>query len=132
MAKTGLKQLLTEIFSWWSGSTWGTRLWISRHADYVGSDENGNRYYQDRKSDRRYITYAGDSDASTIGTGWHGWIHHRTNIIPTQDKYVPRAWEKPREPNLTGTAEAYRPEGSLLNKGERPRVTGDYEAWSPE
>ena len=26
----------------------------------------------------------------------------------------------------------YRPDGSLLNKGERPRVTGDYDAWSPE
>jgi NADH:ubiquinone oxidoreductase subunit len=27
---------------------------------------------------------------------------------------------------------AYRPDGSLINKGERPRVTGDYDAWSPE
>jgi NADH:ubiquinone oxidoreductase subunit len=27
---------------------------------------------------------------------------------------------------------AYRPDGSLLSKGERPRVTGDYDAWSPE
>ncbi|MGN6100847.1 MAG: NADH:ubiquinone oxidoreductase subunit NDUFA12, partial [Devosia sp.] len=27
---------------------------------------------------------------------------------------------------------AYHPDGSLLNKGERPRVTGDYDAWSPE
>ena len=24
------------------------------------------------------------------------------------------------------------PDGSLLSKGERPRVTGDYDAWSPE
>ena len=44
----------------------------------------------------------------------------------------PHPWQKPHVPNLTGTALAYRPDGSLLNKGERPRVTGDYDAWSPE
>ena len=33
---------------------------------------------------------------------------------------------------LTGTPLAYRPDGSLLASGERPRVTGDYDAWSPE
>ncbi len=132
VAKTGIKQFLTEIFSWWSGQTWGTRLTIRRFGEFVGTDENGNRYYQDVKRGRRYITYNGEADASSIGIGWHGWIHHRTDVIPTHDKYVPRSWEKPREPNKTGSAEAYRPEGSLLNKGERPRVTGDYEAWSPE
>jgi NADH:ubiquinone oxidoreductase subunit len=32
---------------------------------------------------------------------------------------------------MTGTAEAYRPEGSTLASGKRPPATGDYEAWSP-
>ena len=59
-------------------------------------------------------------------------MHHRTDVVPTDAKYAPRAWEKPHEANLTGTAAASRPDGSLLNKGERPRVTGDYNAWSPE
>lgn len=132
MAKTGIKQFLTEIFSWWSGATWGTRLSIWRTGDYVGSDEAGNRYYHDTKANRRYVTYNGDADASKIGPGWHGWMHFRTDILPTQAKYAPRQWEQPHQPNLTGTAAAYRPDGSLLNKGERPRVTGDYDAWSPE
>ena len=133
MAKSGIKQFLTEIFSWWSGQTWGTRLWIWRFGDYVGSDEFGNKYYQDRKADRRYVTYgSGYADASSIPPGWHGWMHHRTDVVPTDAKYAARAWEKPHEPNMTGTAAAYRPDGSLLNKGERPRVTGDYQAWSPE
>ena len=133
MAKSGIKQFLTEIFSWWGGNTWGTRLWIRRFGDYVGSDEFGNRYYQDRKANRRYVTYAGGfADASSIPPGWHGWMHHRSDVVPANAKYEPRAWEKPHQPNLTGTAAAYRPDGSLLNKGERPRVTGDYQAWSPE
>lgn len=132
MAKSGIKKFLSEIFVWWNGQTWGTRLWISRFGEYVGSDEFGNKYYQDRKADRRYVTYNGYADASTIGQGWHGWMHHRTDVVPTKDNYVAKSWEKPHEANLTGTAAAYRPDGSLLNKGERPRVTGDYDAWSPE
>jgi NADH:ubiquinone oxidoreductase subunit len=132
VAKSGIKQFLTEIFSWWSGNTWGTRLWVRRFGDLVGTDEFGNQYYQDRKADRRYVTYAGPADASAIPPGWHGWIHHRTDVIPSDSGYQKREWEKPHQPNLTGTAEAYRPDGSLLNKGERPRVTGDYQAWSPE
>jgi NADH:ubiquinone oxidoreductase subunit len=132
LAKSGIKQFLTEIFSWWSGQTWGTRLWIWRFGDYVGSDEFGNKYYQDRKADRRYVTYAGYADASTIGQGWHGWMHHRTDVVPNKANYVAKSWELPHEANLTGTAAAYRPDGSLLSKGERPRVTGDYDAWSPE
>ena len=127
-----MKQFLSEIFSWWSGQTWGTRLWIKRFGAYVGSDDAGNRYFLDAKHGRRYVTYNGVADASSIGPGWHGWMHFRTDVIPTQAKYVAHAWEQPHQPNLTGTAAAYRPDGSLLAKGERPRVTGDYQAWSPE
>jgi NADH:ubiquinone oxidoreductase subunit len=132
VAQSGIKQVLAKTFTWWSGQTWGTQLWVARFGKYVGSDEFGNKYYQDKKADRRYVTYSGYADASSIPPGWHGWMHHRTDVVPSQAKYVARAWEKPHEPNLTGTAEAYRPDGSLLNKGERPRVTGDYTAWSPE
>jgi NADH:ubiquinone oxidoreductase subunit len=52
--------------------------------------------------------------------------------LPTESGYTPYPWQKPHQPNYTGSALAYRPDGSLLNKGERPRVTGDYDAWSPE
>jgi NADH:ubiquinone oxidoreductase subunit len=34
-------------------------------------------------------------------------------------------------PNPTGTPAAYRPRGSILASGERPKATGDYEAWTP-
>lgn len=132
MAQSGIKQFLAKTFTWWSGQTWGTQLWIWRFGEYVGSDEFGNKYYQDKKAKRRYVTYNGYADASRIPPGWYGWMSQRTDVIPTKANYVPHSWEKPHTANLTGTAEAYRPDGSLLNKGERPRVTGDYDAWSPE
>jgi NADH:ubiquinone oxidoreductase subunit len=139
MADGGWKEFLIEIFAWWRGNTWGTRLWTRTRGTYVGSDSNGNRYFLGKGKrgphgvPRRMVVYAGgDADPTTIPPGWYGWMHYRTNEVPTDESYTPRAWEKPHERNLTGTALAYRPDGSLLNKGERPRVTGDYDAWSPE
>lgn len=135
------KNFLIEILAWWRGNSWGTRLWISRHGEYVGSDENGNRYYRSKKGEkpgpngveRRMVIYANaDSEPSTIPPGWHGWMHYRTALPPTEETYTAKSWQKPHEPNLTGTARAYRPAGSLLAEGERKRVSADYDAWSPE
>jgi NADH:ubiquinone oxidoreductase subunit len=58
-------------------------------------------------------------------------MHRRTDIPPTEDTYVPREWEKPHRPNLTGTAAAYRPRGSVVRPEKRQEVTGDYEPWTP-
>jgi NADH:ubiquinone oxidoreductase subunit len=64
--------------------------------------------------------------------GWYGWLHHTVATPPTQEKYTPREWQKPFEPNFTGTPQAWRPPGSILAAGTRPPATGDYEAWTPE
>ena len=130
--RDGIGQFLAEIFVWWHGQTWGTRLALWLGFDQVGEDQFGNRYWAERKGRRRWVTYNGPAEASAIPPGWHAWMHYRAELPPTEERYVPRAWEKPHQPNLTGTPYAYRPDGSLLAKGERPRVTGDYEAWSPE
>jgi len=132
VAKSGIKTLFPEFFAWWKSATWGTRLSIWRSAQQVGVDEFGNTYFWDRKNDRRYVIYEGDADPSKIPSGWYGWIHHRLHELPTEQNYTPREWEKPHLRNMTGTAQAYRPEGSLLKSGQRPRVTGDYDAWSPD
>jgi NADH:ubiquinone oxidoreductase subunit len=58
-------------------------------------------------------------------------MHHRVDTPPSKESYTPREWQKPHVQNLTGTAGAYRPQGSVLGVGERPRVTGDYDAWTP-
>jgi NADH:ubiquinone oxidoreductase subunit len=124
-----MKKLLLEAFTWWNGQTLGTRFWTWRKGDFVGEDETGNRYYREKNGKRRWVIYNGLAEASRIPPGWHGWMHHRTDEIPAA--YQPREWQRPHEPNLTGTAEAYRPPGSILHA--RPRIPGepDYEPWRP-
>ena len=50
---------------------------------------------------------------------------------PPAEDYKPREWQKPHQPNLTGTGAAYRPKGSIIGQDRRPQVTGDYDAWTP-
>lgn len=132
MANSGFKQFFFELFGWWNKQTFSTRVFTAMRGVKVGEDELGNVYYQGKKDGRRWVIYDGPADASAIPPGWHGWIHYRTDVPPSQADYTPREWEKPHQPNMTGTTLAYRPDGSILNPQTRPRVTGDYDAWSPE
>ena len=126
-----MKDLLLQIFTWWNGQTMGTRFWTWRKGEFVGEDENGNCYYRERGGDRRWVIYNGDAEASRIPPGWHGWMHYRTDVAPSEEEYAAHEWEKPHEPNHTGTPGAYRPPGSILTPERRPEVTGDYEPWTP-
>ena len=130
-----MKNLLLQIFTWWSGQTIGTRFHTWRHGERVGEDEFGNVYYQGGKDSegrtRRWVIYKGYAEASAIPPGWHGWMHHRTDTPPSRENYPVRDWEKTHRANPTGTPFAYRPKGSIAAGGERPRVTGDYDAWTP-
>lgn len=123
--------LLYEIFTWWNGQTMGTRFFTWRKGVFVGKDSVGNSYYTERGGSRRWVIYNGEADASAIPPGWHGWMHHRVDTPPTQESYRPRDWELAHKPNMTGTAAAYRPQGSILTPESRPAATGDYDAWTP-
>jgi NADH:ubiquinone oxidoreductase subunit len=123
--------LFSEIFVWWDRQTMGTRLFTWRKGERVGEDGQGNVYYRERGGERRWVIYAGAAEASRVPPEWHGWLHRVVDEPPGEGGIVARPWEKPHRPNMTGTAEAYRPEGSTLASGKRPPATGDYEAWSP-
>jgi NADH:ubiquinone oxidoreductase subunit len=131
---------LTELFTWWNGQTMGTRWFTRRKGEKVGTDEFGNTYYRTPDKactaggfpERRWVVYNGYAEASAIPAGWHGWMHHRVENPPSQTNYTPRAWQKPHQANLTGSAAAYRPKGSIVGADQRPRSTGDYEAWTPQ
>ena len=49
---------------------------------------------------------------------------------PTEAPLLRKAWEKPHRENLTGTALAYAPPGSI--RQPEPKARTDYEAWQPE
>ena len=124
-----MKLFLLKIFTWWNGQTFGTQLWTWRFGELVGADEQGNRYYRTkgRKIDpslgfeRRWVVYNGYAEATRVPPSWHGWLHHTVDVPPTEEAYTPHEWEKPHIPNMTGTPAAYRPPGSTLASGRRPR-----------
>ena len=130
-----MNNFLVQMFTWWNGATVATRFHTWRNGTRVGEDEFGNVYYQGGTDSegrtRRWVIYNGPAEASAIPSGWHGWMHHRTNVSPADESYKPREWQKEHRPNMTGTSEAYRPKGSQLNPEQRPTVTGDYDAWTP-
>ncbi len=134
-----MKTFFLGIFTWWNSATWGTFWWTWLYGELVGTDAQGNRYYRtdrgrvekDFQFERRWVIYNGLAEPSRIGPDWHGWLHHTVDIPPTMDGYKARDWEKPHRPNYTGTPQAWRPRGSTLAGGKRPRATGDYKAWSP-
>jgi NADH:ubiquinone oxidoreductase subunit len=131
--------IFSEIFSWWGGNTWGTRWTIWKQGSLVGTDEFGNHYYVQRRGPpgphgkpRRWVTYTDLADASKVPPEWHGWLHFTTDTPPTDEQYAAKPWQKPHQMNLTGTAGAHRPAGSILGTGRRPKATGDYKAWRPK
>lgn len=131
-------EFLKQFFTWWNGQTLGTRFFTWRKGEFVGSDETGNRYYRaksaipDSIAERRWVIYHGYAEASAIPPGWHGWMHHRTDTPPSQATYSPRQWQQPHQANMTGSAGAYRPPGSIVGSTRPAPAEPDYQAWKPE
>jgi len=126
MAKLSLKQFLTNFYI---RAPW-------RRGILVGTDELGNRYFRSAKAGQwgrepRWVLYASEDEASLVPPEWHGWLHHRSDALPTEQPPVKRPWLKPHLPNATGTDAAYRPPGHTLEGGRRAPATGDYQAWTP-
>ncbi len=113
--------------------TIGTRIFTWLHGRLVGRDSAGNAYYEEKKpragqASRRWVMFAGAPEASKVPAEWHSWLHYTTDTALPEHK---RAWQKPHQPNPTGTAESYRPPGHDYQGGKRAAATGDYEAWTP-
>lgn len=115
-------------------SEFGTRLqtWLS--GVEVGKDQFGNRYYRERKTppgvrERRWVIYAGEPEASAVPPEWHIWLHHTADAPIPEQSPLHKSWQRPYQPNQTGTNAAYFPPGH--DGGKRAKATGDYEAWTP-
>ena len=113
-----------------------TLMTLKLTATEVGTDQFGNRYYEERRSragkpPRRYVRYNGIVEASKVPADWHGWLHHTESTPPPAGGYDKHLWQLEHQPNVTGTNHAYRPDGHMLKGGKRKPATGDYEPWSP-
>ncbi|MEM8856170.1 MAG: NADH:ubiquinone oxidoreductase subunit NDUFA12, partial [Pseudomonadota bacterium] len=121
MAQSFSRRFL-QIFTWWHGTTWGTSFTTWLRGEAVGKDEYGNQYYRSRKGkvdpalgvERRWVIYNGVADPTTIPPGWYRWMHHLGDTPQTENSYVAKHWEKPQEPNHSGSAAAHRHQGSFL------------------
>ncbi|MGB0087018.1 MAG: NADH:ubiquinone oxidoreductase subunit NDUFA12 [Rhodomicrobiaceae bacterium] len=129
--------LFNDLFTWWHGTTLSTRLYTQKHGRFIGEDGFGNKYYEDKSGlgpagrPRRWVIYNGEAEASKVPPEWHGWLHYIVDEPPSSG-YQPKSWQKPHVENRTGTAEAYRPPGSILNPTRRRVAAPDYESWRPE
>ncbi|WP_299777147.1 NADH:ubiquinone oxidoreductase subunit NDUFA12 [uncultured Roseobacter sp.] len=126
----GLLTSILRAVTWWNGQTLNTQLWTWRKGIKVGEDSQGNIFYENKDKSRRWVIYNGEAEASRIDPEWHGWLHRTWEAAPTEAPLPRKSWEKPHQENLTGTALAYAPKGSIRRSDPAPR--SDYEAWSPE
>ena len=114
----------------------GMRLLIWLLGEHFGSDDGGNRYYRGRGRhragrERRWVKYNGAPEATKVPPRWHAWLHHTTDEVPSPTEGDRRPWQREHQPNLTATADAYRPPGHVLKGGRRAATTGDYQPWEP-
>ncbi len=116
-------------------------LYSALHGKRVGTDALGNIYYRGKPRandrfagkprERRWVIYKDAPEASLVPPEWHGWLHHQTDRVPDSANAHRKAWQKPHQPNLTGSDQTYLPPGHAARGGHRDSATGDYQPWQP-
>ena len=116
---------LKQIFTWWHKQTVGTFIYTIFTGKFSGEDQFGNKYYSNSKG-KRWVIYSRETEASKIPAEWHLWIHFliKTRPVNNLNKFK---WQKKHEENLTGTENAYKPDG-VLSSDSKKNVK-KYESW---
>lgn len=122
-------RFILSLITWYHSATLGTRLFTRFRGEKVGEDDQGNVYYRNADDSKRWVIYAGEPLASKVPAEWHGWLHNTFKDTPDERPLPHKTWEKPHLGNLTGSAAAYHPAGSMLRPD--PVERADYEAWQP-
>ena len=113
---------LKLIFTWWNRQTFGTFLKTLFFGNFVGSDEQGNKYYQSKKNER-WVVYASEIEATKITSEWYLWMHYTIDKIP-DNKGVKYVWQKKHLENQTGTKNSFKP--VKIRKND---IKKKYETW---
>ena len=119
--------MIKQIFTWWNSQTLGTFIYTLFFGKYVGKDDLGNKYYENKRKQRRWVIYSGEINASKITADWYSWIHHISNTTPEEKKLEKFSLQKPHEENKTGTDKAYKP--NKITKKEKSFKK--YDSWKP-
>ena len=118
---------LKQIFTWWHRQTVGTFIYTLFLGKLIGTDQFGNKYYSSSKG-KRWVIYKDNIESSKIPPEWHSWIHFLVEKKPSNnvEKF---SWQKIHQENMSGTKEAYRPDGSLTSNSKKD--IKKYETWNP-
>lgn len=114
----------------------GTIIYTWLKGNYVGTDQDGNKYYSNNKniysrSAKRWVIFKGEIEASRVPPHWHTWLHKMTDEPPINYNHTYN-WQKKHESNKTGTSEAYYPSSHPLSKSSKNyRPKPDYDSWKP-
>ena len=120
-----MMHFLKQIFTWWHKQTVGTLIYTIFTGKFSGKDQFGNKYYSNSKG-KRWVIYKNNIEASKIPPEWHAWIHFLTRSTPS-DNAKKFSWQKQHQENLTGTKNAYKPEGSLFS--DLKKNIKKYDTW---
>ncbi|RZF42424.1 hypothetical protein LSTR_LSTR011562 [Laodelphax striatellus] len=91
----------------------------------IGEDQYGNRYFENNRYFRganRWVEYNPDVfldyDPTMMDPEWHGYMHHRTEYVPSEQPGRPPRyrWMLPVEENPSGTRLAYTPYSTTTPK----------------
>ena len=102
--------MIKQIFTWWNSQTFGTLLYTIFFGKLVGKDEFGNKYYENKKTKKRWVIYRGEIEATKIPVEWYSWMHFIKNKIEDIHEMKKYNWQKNHLPNQTGTTKAYNPQ----------------------
>jgi NADH:ubiquinone oxidoreductase subunit len=111
-----LMSFVKMLFSWWNSATLGTLLTTWTQGSAVGTDEFGNRYYQNKDGARRWVLYNGTVEASRVPPDWHGWLHHTFAEPPTKAPLRTQSWEMPHRYRKAAAAP---PQPEITRHGSR-------------
>ena len=116
--------------------SFGTSLYTWFYGNFVGQDNNLNKYYCNTKNfkdleAKRWVIFNGKTEATKIPPHWHAWLHKTTQTPPLNYSHT-YSWQKDHEQNMTGTDDAYYPDSHPLSKSYKVETIKDeYESWTP-
>ena len=68
-------QFLKMLFTWWHGATLGTALFTSRRGRLIGTDDQGNKYYVDKKNQSL------NGKVRRLKLGWRLFIFYKRETL---------------------------------------------------
>ena len=128
-----LKRSLKFLFTWWNGTTVGTKLYTYFNGIKVGEDYFGNFYYESKDKKNRWCIYSNESEASKISPEWNSWLRF-ISVARPKDNDTTHEWQKLFNGNLTGLDGVYKPRTVInsVSKEDLDSYQSDYKAWKPE